>query len=117
MNEPVVAGFTQQHDPGDRVVLGAGGADGRLVGLVGVAVDPVEPVGNQQQGLGHVGADGEFQGDPGTTVLGIADDLLQPPETLHHFFLAVGDFALDLGRGGARPDGSQADDRFADVGG
>ena len=26
-------------------------------------------------------------------------------------------FALDLGRCGARPDGSQADDRFADVGG
>ena len=105
-----------QHEPGDRLVLGAGGAERRLIHLVGVAGHPVEPVGHQQQGAVHVLADLELEGQARPSVLGTALDLGHALETLEHLFLAVDDLAFDFGRRPAQPVGGDGNDRPADIG-
>ena len=116
MNRPFVAFGPVYDEPGNRLVLAARGVQGRLVGLVGITVDPVKPVGNQEQGPVHVGADREFERQAVAPRFGPPGDRGQALQPGHFLFLAVQDFALDLGGGGARPRRGHRDDRAVDVG-
>jgi hypothetical protein len=60
----VVAVEAAQHEPGDGLVLGAGGPQGRLIDLGRIAGYPVKAVGHQQQCPVHILADLEFEGQP-----------------------------------------------------
>ncbi len=103
-------------EPGDGVVLAAGGLERGLVGLVGIAGHPVQPVGDQQQGAAHIGADIEFERHPTASLLGLAGDVGEAGNAGQDLFLLVGDFPLHLCRGGAGPVRGHADDRPVDVG-
>ena len=112
----LVARQAAEGEPGDGAILAAGGIQCRLLGLVGVARDPVEPVGDQKQRPVHVLVQVELQGHAGPAVARPAGDALQPLEAAEFLLLAVDDLALDLGRGGARPRRAHGDHRLADVG-
>ncbi len=117
VDRPVVAFFPGQDEPGDRAVLGGRRGQGRLVGLVRVAVDAVQPVRDQQQRAIHVLADLELERDLGRTVAGAREHPLDALQATQHVFLLVEDLALDLDRCCARPLGRDHDDRLAHVGG
>ena len=72
MDRPVIAGQGLQHEPGDTVIIGTGRAECRLVGLIGITTDLIEPVGNQQQGAVHVCGDIELQLNRTATGFGTA---------------------------------------------
>ena len=61
MDRPLVAGQSDDVEPGDGVVVASRCVQRRLVDLVGIVGDAVEPVGHQQQSAVHVGGDREFQ--------------------------------------------------------
>jgi hypothetical protein len=65
--------------------------------------------------VAHVGADREFQRHRGLPGAGPAGHPLEPLEPAEGVFLRVDDLALDLGRGGAGPDGLDHDDGLAHV--
>jgi hypothetical protein len=115
VHRPLVALGPADDEPGDRAVLAAGGVEGRLVGLLGIAGHPVETVGHQQQGPVHVGADGKLQGDAAAPLFGAPGDLAQALQAGHLLFLPVGDLALDFGRRRAGPIGPHRNDRTVDV--
>ena len=104
-----------QNEPGNRAVFRAGGIEPRLPGFIGIGVDPVEPVGDQQQGAVHIGADGKFQGDFSASALRARQHGLQTIQPAQHIFLRIDDFALNLGRCSAAPIGRHQDDWFAHI--
>ena len=116
IDRPIIAGGPCQDEPGNRVPVRVGSRQDRLVGFVGVAGHPVEPIGRQQQGPIHVRGDREFQRDLAFAVARTAGHLLQPFEAAERFFLTVDDLAFHLCRGGTRPVGGDLDDRPVDVG-
>ena len=103
-------------EPGDGRVLGAGGTNRRLVGFLWIAVDAVETVGHEQQRPIHIVADIEFQRDLRAVVLRLADHAGQAFQALQDLLLAVGHFALDLGRRCAHPVCGDGEHRLAHVG-
>ncbi len=95
---PVVSLLASQYEPGDRVVVGARGAQRRLVGFLRVSRHPVEPVRNQQQRAVHVLAWREFERDIGAPGARAALDGAHALDPLEDLLLAIDDLALDLQR-------------------
>ncbi len=105
-----------EDEPGDRAVGEVRGADDRLVGVLGILADLLEPGVDQQEGLGHVGPDGELHRDPAHRVHRLGrhlGDALDPFELL---LLLLDDLALDLLRAGPRPARLDGDRRDLDLG-
>ncbi|GBD41068.1 hypothetical protein HRbin39_00446 [bacterium HR39] len=116
VDRPVVAGRPGEDEPGDGVVLVAGGGQPRLVGLVGKVRDGREPVGDQHQRPVDVGVDGELEGELGAAVLRHAEHLLEALEPLQCVLLADQDLPLHLLRRSAGPVGGHRDHRAAHLG-
>ena len=112
----VVAGLAREDEPGDGLVLGAGGADDGLSGVARLVGHAVKAIGHEHERAIHVGADGELQLDFANAVVRRADHAVQPLEALEHLLLLRDDLALDLGGRGARPVGLDGEQRLADVG-
>ena len=62
VDRSLVPGQTNDPEPGDRVVFRAGRIQCGFTGFVGIIADPVQPVGDQQQGLVHILINRELQG-------------------------------------------------------
>ena len=111
----VVAGLACQMEPSDTVVFRPGNFQARLVRLVRVARDTVQPIGDQEQRLIHVGADREFQFQARLALQRAAFNTLQAGEAFHLLFLQIKDLALDLRRRRTEPCGADIDDRPRDI--
>ena len=116
VNWPVVARYAFQNKPGNRIVFTTGCGQTRLVGFVRVATDPVQPVGDQQQGPVHVHLNPELQGDLSLSVLRRADHLLQSFQAFQSVFLAIDDFPFNFRRSSSKPAGFDGNDGAAHIG-
>ena len=116
VDRAIIAVGALDDEPGDRVVLGARRAEGRLIGLIRIGGDPVQPIGDQEEGAIHILADLELECDAAAAILGARRHLLDALQAAQHLFLLVDDLALDLCGGGTRPAGSDGNDRLSNVG-
>ena len=116
VDRAIIAIGALDDEPGDRVVLGARRAERRLIGLIRISGNPVQPIGDQQECSIHVLADLELERDAAAAILGARGHLLDALQAAQHLFLFVDDFALDFGRGSTWPAGSDGNDWLSNVG-
>ena len=104
-----------QHHPCDGIVIRPGSIQRRFLSFIGIARYPVQTIGDQQQRTIHVRANRKLKIDRGPASLGTRCDFLKSLKAFQNIFLFINDFALNLCRGGAGPDGADLYDRLANI--
>ena len=107
--------YPLNREPSNGVVISARCFEGGLLSFVGVAVNSVEPIGNEEQGSIHVGVNGELECQSAPPKLCATGDTDEPLKAGKYGFLSVQDFTLDLGRCCGRPLSGDRNHRPLDI--